>query len=225
MLDTTPRPRGIVPIAESAAMRDPVRHKYGPAIGKLVDPFRRRKVKYESDLERNWLTVLIASPDVRDVREQQRLMIPNDRGRPTEHVFDILVEHTDGVVKALACKYKVDVTPELVALLQHAADTVGDAFADFYEIRSEAGLTRTMIWNARQVITCALDFDFGAQEAIRNALPTLGARVSLAECDAIVGDGERGSKAAIALIQAGLFDVPPGERIGSITELRNLFTN
>ena len=214
-----------MPIAESVATRDPVRHYYGSAVGAFVDPFRRRKLKYESALERNWLQVLVASPDVRNIQEQQELDIPNDAGRSTRHVFDIVVEQTDGIIKAKACKYKRDVTPELEDLIQRAADSVGDAFADFYEIASESGLTRTMIWNARRVISCALDFDRGAQEAIHNALSGLGPRVSLAECDAIVGDGERGSRAAISLIQAGLLEVPAGGRIGFITELRNLFTN
>ncbi len=182
-------------------------------------------MKYESALERNWLQVLVASPEVRDIREQQELDIPSDEGRPSRHVFDIVVEQTDGIIKAKACKYQRDVTPELKALMQRAADRVGDAFADFYEIESERGLTRTMIWNARKVISCALDFDHAAQEAIRRALSGLGSRVSLAEFDAIVGDGERGSRAAISLIQAGLLAVPAGGRIGFITELRNLFTN
>ncbi|WP_140048985.1 hypothetical protein [Devosia lucknowensis] len=219
-----PRPRRLVTIADSIAHRKPVRHRYGSVVGLEVDPFRQRGIYYESGLERDWLQVMIADPDVLDVREQQLLEVSTATGDVVKHYVDYVVTRTDGLVEANACKYEKDIDDELLDLLKQAAATVGDAFADEYKTLSEVGLSHRRVMNARQVIDCGKDFDFPAQDAIREAVPSFGPSVSLVELDAVVGDRDRGSRAAIALIQQGLFGVGPHERIGRVRTLRNLFT-
>lgn len=220
-----PRPRDFDLVEDSVAQRPPVRHYYGPAIGYVFDPFRNRDIKVESGLERWWVEILITSPSVIEVREQQLLKIRMADGRVVKHWFDLLVFFANGDVIAYACKHESRVGPDLTDLLQRAADTVGDAFADDYRTLTNVGVTGLRVHNARAILDCAKDGDHPAQQAIRTALPGMGKRVRLAELDAIIGDGDRGSRAGIAMIQQGLFGLLPGARIGNTTELRNLFTN
>lgn len=210
--------------AESVADRKiPVR-KRGSLTGRMVDPFTRRKVVYESGLELWWLTVLIASPAVHSVEEQQLVEVPM-KGRTTRHYFDCRINWMSGRRTAVAVKYAKDVDDDLRALLSAAASTVGDAFANDYRIFSERGLSRTMIHNARKVISCGLDHDFEAQAAVATALTKAGDRIRLGDCDALLGEGNRGSRAAMALIKFGKLVHPTNERLGPGTVLRNLFTN
>jgi hypothetical protein len=225
MLETIPHPSGIVTLEERVVERKPKRHRYGAIIGHEVDPFRRCKIYFESGLERNWLQVLIASPSVADIREQRLLEVVMPDGLTVkQHYFDYVVEWTDGTVSANACKYERDIDDDLTGLLEQAAATVGTDFADRYVLLSEVGLSERRIANARWVIKCGKMHDYPAQQAIREALPSFGSVVSLALLDAIVGEGDRGSNAAIAMIQQGVFGVGSGGWLGHVTELRNLFT-
>ncbi len=189
-----------------------------------VDPFQRRAIWFESGLEAAWLQVLIADPRILEIREQQRVDIPfGDRTRI--HHIDFLVFWKNGRISACSVKYEKDVTGDLVALLKAAAVRVGDRFADDYRLFKETGITRTKLWNARQIIGCAKDFDFEAQETLAGMLGKKGDHVRVGDCDAMLGDGQRGSRAAMALIKTGRLVVPKGVRLDGNTVLRNLFTS
>ena len=213
-------------IAPSLAHRTiPTRDRgTGSRTGRLVDPYNRRELCFESGLEYAWLQVLIASPDVAEVREQQRLEIPYRKGKRV-HFFDSQVFMKNGWVRARAVKYAKDVNDDLRQLLADAATHVGDRFANDYGLLTEKHLTRTMIWNSRQIISCAKDFDYEAQHALMGELAKAGEFVSVGACDHLLGDGRRGSRAAMALIKSGKLILPANTRLGRDTVLRNLFTN
>src|SRR5690606_37724505 len=126
------------------------RHLYGAPIGSVIDPFAEVDVVFESGLERKWAQVLIADPKVALVRAQQRLVIRMDDETLREHFFDLLVFWKDGSITANACRYADDVE-DLDILLQRAADTVGDAFADEYCLLTEVGLSERRVRNAQRV--------------------------------------------------------------------------
>lgn len=177
----------------------------------------------ESGLEAAWLPVLIASPRYAKVEEQQKIEIPF-RGKIVQHWVDFKATRWDGTVDAFPVKYSKDVTTDLEDLFKAAASKVGDRFAHRWAILKETGLTRTMVWNACRVIACAKDHDYEAQDALAAMLARAEGRISLRKCDAMLGDGQRGSRAAIALIKTGNVVVTEGEKIGNDTVLRNLFT-
>lgn len=188
-----------------------------------MDPFQRRMVWFESGLESSWLQVLMAHPDVHEIREQQLLEIPLGQGRVKDHYFDFVVVWKDGSISACAVKYRKDAN-ELEPLLAAAAREIGDMFADDYRIFSEDGINRTMLWNASWVIRCGKDHDYEAQAALAGVLARYGRSVRVVDCDALLGDGQRGSRAAIALVKTGKLVIPEGERLGRDTVLRNFFT-
>ena len=211
-------------IGSSVADRVPTARKRGSIVGFLVDPFRRRKVWYESRLEMILLQCLIASADVIDVREQQTATYrQGDETR--RHIFDVVIVWASGARQASPIKYEADVDDELLAAVGAVCDQQGDSFADDYVLLTELDTHPTTTANASWIISCGLDFDFEAQAAIRDFLRYQGPEVSLRQCDDHVGDGHRGSRAAIALVQAGLLAVPDGVLLGRHAVLRNCFTN
>jgi len=214
----------LITIAKGPIDRPPARHLYGSPIGSVIDVFNDVDIVFESDLERSWAQVLVADPKVAMVHAQQELKIRMDDETVRKHTFDLLVFWKSGLVAANACRYSDDID-DLDIVLRRAADTVGDAFADEYRLLTEEGLSDRRVRNAQRVIDCGRDADLPAQDAIRNALPRFGQVVRLAELDAIVGDGRRGSRAAIAMIKHGVFAVLPGQIIDEAVALRNLFTN
>ncbi|MGV8954185.1 MAG: hypothetical protein ACOH2M_24010 [Cypionkella sp.] len=166
----------------------------------------------------------MAHPDVHEIREQQRLDIPMGKSVVTTHYFDFVVVWKDGSTSACAVKYAKD-SAGLDLLLKAAAEEIGHAFADDYRIFGEGGINRTMLWNASWVIRCGKDYDYEAQAALAGILANGSRSVRVADCDAMLGDGQRGSRAAIALIKSGKLAVAEGELLGRHTVLGNLFTN
>ena len=193
-------------------------------VGTWQDPFRRREVWYDSGLEAKLLLVLIAAPDVIEIREQQRADFVLG-GKKRHHFFDCVVRWTDNWWSSCAIKYEKDVTPELEADLDAIADQRGDAFAEDVRILTEKYTDIAGIKNAARIVQCGLDYDVEAQEFVLAELAHLDERVCLRSLDRLGGDGVRASRAAIALIQQGVLAAPPGEVIGPGTLLCNRFTS
>lgn len=190
-----------------------------------MDPYNLRKVWFESSLEAKCILVLMADPTVHEVREQQELPRFCFQGRSTQHCMDLLIIRTNGWREARSVKYVEDQTPELSDLLKAAADEVGDAFADDYGLMSELDITQTQLWNADRILSAAKDFDFEAQRALATRLRSAPRQIRVGDCDAMLGDGVRGSRAAMALVKTGKLVIPRGQRLLRDTVLRNLFTN
>jgi len=105
------------------------------------------------------------------------------------------------------------------------ADQVGDSFANDFNILTERDVDVVTIANARQIVSCGLDFDKEAQAFILDELPRLDDRIALETFDRLAGDRSRGSRAAIALIQSGKLEIELGHFIGPGAYLCNRFTN
>ncbi|WP_140049020.1 hypothetical protein [Devosia lucknowensis] len=171
------------------------------------------------------MMVLMAHPDVHELREQQKLPQFRFDGRIVTHFMDILVTWRSGRRTAFSVKYEADQSTEFIALLQAAADQVGDHFAHDYRTLSEADINRTQVWNAARILSAAKDHDYEAQQALIASLKTGPRQVRVGDCDAMLGDGVRGSRAAMALIKTGKLILPEDHRLSRDAILRNLFTN
>jgi hypothetical protein len=182
-----------------------------------------REIWFDSGLEEKWLTVLMASPEVIDIREQQRVDFVMD-GQKRWHYFDYMVTWRSGWRSALPVKYQKDIKPDLHAVLQAISDQHGDNIADDFRILTELDIDVVTIANSRQILSCARDFDYEAQDFILEELPRLGEQVSLRDLDALVGEGPRGSRAAMALIPSGHLAIDPGQPLSADALLWNRFT-
>lgn len=167
----------------------------------------------------------MADPEVHDVREQQRMPSFSHNGRSVLHYMDFLVTWRSGRRSACSVKYVADQTPEFKELIAAMGHKVGDDFADDYRILSEAEIGLNDIWNAARIVSAAKDFDLEAQAFLAHELRSFRGWVTLAECDDLLADGTRGSRAAKALIKTGRLVLPKGERLHAGSLLRNLFTN
>lgn len=200
-----------VDIEDSVADRVPKPRQRGSKIGSMVDPFRRRKVWFDSALEEAALVVLLTLPETLEVREQQKAEYTQD-GQKRVHYFDYVQQLANGRI-AHAVKYEDDVDDELRETLRLVSEQLGDRFADEFRILTEKDLTRIQIENAQDVLDAARDFDVKGQSLAVAALQALPARVTLADIANVSGLGKRGGRAAMTLVQKGLLKVPPNERL------------
>ncbi|NGO54057.1 hypothetical protein [Allomesorhizobium camelthorni] len=188
-------------------MRKPTPKKRGSKIGFVIDPFRRREVWFESGLEENWATVLIARPDVEEIREQQTVSYGNGR----THTLDFVVTWTSGYRTAYAVKYAADVDQDLRRVLRAIAERNGDDVADDFCILTEEELDLTTIANAREILSCSTDFDFEGQSVVRDYLAGVGRQVRLGDIGKRSGLSYRGYRAAVALFHDGALVADPAE--------------
>jgi hypothetical protein len=201
-------------IEESVADRIPSPRKRGSVVGFIVDPFRRRTIRFESGLEAKWLAVLIASPAVASVREQQNVRRVCGQHAPN-WICDAMITWVDGSRSACEFKYEEDALKQGTReRLREIAKAVPQ-FADDFRLLTEARLDEATIANANLVISCAGDFDRTAQNLVRDIVTShRRARIKLSTIVKAVGLGERGRRAAIALVQSGLLTPVGGRRIG-----------
>jgi hypothetical protein len=188
-------------------------------VGAVIDPFRRRRVWFESDLEESALSVLLAMPETLEVREQQEAVFVQD-GKRRRHYFDFVQKQARGRV-AYAVKYEQDVDDDLREALRLVSEQLGDRFADEFRILTEKNLTRSQIENAKDILACASDFDFEGQEIVAAQLCGLPSRVRLDEIVRVAGLGNRGRRAAVTLVQKGLLKVPANVRLADDAVLVN----
>lgn len=147
----------------------------------------------------------MVQPIVVEVREQQEVYY-HWEGKLRRHFLDLLVYFQSGKRVAYSIKYlkdveKSDLKSELKAINDHNRDTV----ADDYRVLTEANVNLLEFENAKQIISCAKDHDFKARKIVKSYLPKLGSSVTPREIGLITGLGRRGERAAIALLQSGVF--------------------
>ena len=193
--------------------------KRGSKVGAVVDPFRRRSIWFESDLEESALVVLLTLTETLEIREQQKAEYIQ-HGKKRKHYFDFVQRQASGRV-AYAVKYEEDVDDDLLETLRLVSEQQGDRFAGEFRILTEKDLTLTQIENAKDILAYASDFDFEGQASVTAALYRLPARVLLSDVVRETGLGERGRRATVALIQKGLLKVPANVRLADNAVLVN----
>ncbi|TPK96981.1 MULTISPECIES: hypothetical protein [unclassified Mesorhizobium] len=188
-------------------------------VGFVTDPFRMRRVWYESGLEESVAYFLLAKPETLELREQQKVQFFQNGQRRTCWI-DFIQRQSGGRI-AYAVKHKVDVDEDLRETLRLVCEQIGDRIAEEFRIFTEKDLTLTQIENAKDIVAYAADYDFEAQTIVAAALPKLPARISLHAIAQASGLGERGWRAAVTLIQKGLLVVPANVRLGDQAILVN----
>lgn len=199
-------------------MRRLTQRDRGSRIVRLVDPFRRRAIHVESGLEEGFALVQIASSTVRKIREQQK---PDHApaSKINDYHVDFLTTYTDRRKVVFEVKYAADVTDEVKDRLKLIASVAGDDFADAYRIVTEKDLSAVAIANARLIVDCGCDADLDAQAAVREAVAGRRGGTTASRLGADTGLGDRGVRAAFALIQSGLLKPQRGARLDRNTPL------
>ncbi|MGW5841071.1 hypothetical protein ACWFZ6_24085 [Methylorubrum extorquens] len=194
----------------------------GASVGRIVDPFRGFVHYYESETERAVLTVLISLPGVVRIREQKTVQYERADGQHV-YTFDIYVEWSDGVREVIAVKQTFEGLrrDETVAIVETICAQKGSKLADDYRAITYETLDPDAVLNGREILACGRDHDHAGLRAVRSVLPGLGPITSLREVALATGLGQRGVRAAIALLQSGILMNPPGKRLDLDLPLEN----
>lgn len=201
-------------IEPSCAHRIPRPKQRGSRTGSIVDPFRWVVVWFESGLEEDVLFSLIASPDVRAVREQQVIRYRGPNGGTPEYHSDYEVDWRSGVVSTIECKYEEDSKRKAVpAKIAGIGRNAVSGITDDYRIVTQFDLDDVTVANARSIVACALDDDPEGLAAVRRALPGMPEGFALGDVADASGLGFRGYRAAVALLQSGALSLAPGVRV------------
>ena len=109
-------------------------------------------------------------------------------------------------------------------MLELAAATNGDSFADEYSILTERTLDVVSVRNARLIMECCTDFDEAACTIVGSFLRECGPRIRLGDLGALTGLQWRGFRAAVSLLHEGLLSVPQSELVCPETVAENLLS-
>ncbi|MBN8974061.1 MAG: hypothetical protein J0H51_18885 [Rhizobiales bacterium] len=211
-------------IQPSAANRKPTRKKIGSNTGTLIDPFRRREIYYESNLERDHILVWIANPDVLEIQEQYRVEYLCN-GAVKEHFVDVLVTFKDGSRFAYFIKYDRQLySSGIRGQIQAIVAGCSDDFADELRILTENHVDEMAISNAKLIVNAGRQFDEDATCIVRAALSSAPAVVTPRQIGRDTGLGRRGEDAFIALLQSGAVSISQNRQITADAPFNNLLT-
>ncbi|SFM31148.1 hypothetical protein [Methylobacterium pseudosasicola] len=184
----------------------------GASVGSIGDPFRGFEHGYESEPERAVLTVLISLPGVSLIREQRTVAYHLPDGGH-HYTIDIHVEWMDGVREVVAVRQTDEALQrdDTVHVIKTICAQHGNRLADDYRAVTYETLDPFQVMNGREIIECGRDHDHAGRRAIRTALPGLGQVTTLREVATATGLGQRGVRAAVALLQSGVLVNPPGK--------------
>lgn len=131
------------------------------------------------------------------------------------HFIDFIVTWTDGTREAFSVKHSEEAlaTDGVETVLQAIHAEHGAKIADDFRTITYEGLDPVAVLNGRLILRCGRDRDHAGMEAIREALQRLGPATTLREIAVASGLGQRGVRAAVALLQSGILTSPAGERL------------
>ncbi|WP_454917711.1 hypothetical protein [Xanthobacter sediminis] len=184
--------------------------------GTIVDPVRNRAFNYESQLERDFLYVALASRDVADVHEQPPPVFYMDHSGRRQHTFDALLHLHDGRRIAVALKPSGRITASGVRnTLDLIRAQVGSAFADLYVLRTEQHLHPDDVGDARLILRARGLVDPAVDRIAADFAANLHGWCRLIDLAHAVGPCGSGFNAVVRLIGSGVLVVKDGARISS----------
>lgn len=138
-------------------------------------PRLRKRIRFESRLEQKVIYLLLARPDVFDIVEQKRILLPRGNGH-TPHTLDLLAYQQDGprigvLVKPWKYAQRQSVKDQIVALRNHAVPDHADRFI----VVTEPDFTTVQVRNAELLHLARMSSDAEA-DAVATT-PTARSRI------------------------------------------------
>lgn len=173
-----------VPPSASLASRKISFRGRGSFRGTIVNPRTNREMHYESTLERDAMYILMARPDVAEIRDQPPAVQYFDRDQHRRHHwFDLEARLHCGRRYAFAIKPEKQVANSgILDILQLIREQHPRGCADVVALRTEQQITRARASNARLIVRangCRVDTDVdliwsfaGIRSKDRSASPT-----------------------------------------------------
>ena len=176
----------------------------------------------ESDLERKAVYVLLADPDVIELREQPPAVAYVDQqGVKRTHTFDMVVTRRDGSRIAVAVKPSCRAERSgLRATLALIAAQMPRHFADGVQLLTERQLHRDAVHDALLIHTMRRRPNPVHDEQLRALVAGLSGRTTVRSLVAASGLGAHGFGSVVRLIAAGTLAIIGRPRIGYDTVVR-----
>ena len=167
-------------------------------------PDCRKRIHFESRLEQKVIFLLLARPDVVDVVEQQRIMLPK-AGGTTPHTLDLLAFLQDGtrvgiLVKPRRYAIRDEVKAQVAALRAHAVPALADRFI----VITDADFTAVQVRNAELLHLARISPDEGADAAVGRFAGDLFGDIRIDRLVAATLLQERGFRAVVRAMGTGI---------------------
>ncbi|MCJ2120007.1 Tn7 transposase TnsA N-terminal domain-containing protein [Methylobacterium sp. J-001] len=213
------------PEGSTAARRIVVPDK-GSLRGALVTRSERpRVITYESNVERRVLLVLLARPDVVELREQvEPVSYADADGIPRKHTFDFLVTRSDGTRILVAVKHSGWVLrhPEFEPELALIARKVPKRMADRVVMMTDREASRDQVHDAALIHSARADRRPEDDRVVNALAISLVGTTTVGALVAASGLEGRGFRAIVRLIAKGVLRRPHGGRIAYGTEVSSV---
>jgi hypothetical protein len=196
-------PNYYVPAAPSKASRTITLKSSASNRGFLLNHTCHRWVGYESTLERDFLTVLLARSDVRSLREQPEPVSYVDAdGQTRKHTCDALVQLDSG--KKIACDVKANSRRESSGIddVQRRVRDQNPGYADKFIVRTDREISHVQVRNAELIQRARTLWDEEAIEELRRHLASMHGFYPFASLVALLDDEAVGFNAVLNLIDA-----------------------
>ncbi|POR42180.1 hypothetical protein CRT23_15005 [Methylobacterium sp. V23] len=209
-------PPFVPPLISDASRRIIVPQK-GSLRGALVTrDGKPRIINYESNAERRVLLVLLARPDVVDVREQvEPVRFVDADGKARGHTFDFKVLRRNGQTTLIAVKQSqwVERHPEFQETLACIAAQVPRSIADRVVLMTELDASRDAVHNAKLIHSVRADGTESHVDALRKITASLIGTTTVGSLVAASGLFGLGFRAVVRLIDDGTLRVVGTTRI------------
>lgn len=190
-----------VPAAPSEASRTITLKSSASNRGFLLNHTCHRWIGYESALERDFLTVLLARPGVKNLQEQPGPVTYVDAdGELRKHTLDVLVELDSG--KKIACDVKANSRRESSGIddVQRQVRDQNPGYADKFIVRTDREISRVQVRNAELIQRARTLWNEEAIEELRRHLASMHGFFPFASLVALLDDEAVGFNAVVNLI-------------------------
>lgn len=204
------------PPRPSRGTRGPFRPNRGSSRARIVGGTVPTEMRMESGLEKKAAYVLLADPEVVDIREQPPAIdyVEAD-GTPVSYTWDAIVSLRSGTRILVAIK------PETIALktglrerIARFAAQTPRSVADKAVLITGEKLPRDLVHDAMLIQSVRRDPDRSADVTVRTFVAGLAGTVTVATIVAATGLGALGFRATVRLVADGTLAVVGGGRIG-----------
>ena len=180
-----------------------------------MDHARNREFVYESTLERDFLVVSLASPEVVDIHEQPPpVSFVHDDGRVAWHTFDMLLRLRDGRRAATDVKPKGKVVRSgILEVHRLIREQVGAQFADLYLVRTEDHVHPDDVADGELLLKARRLADSDADSTVSRLVGCLHGWCRMSDLVLAAGIGGPAFNAAVRLVGDGVLEVRDRERI------------
>ena len=187
-----------------------------------MNPRTNRKLVYESGLERDAAYILMAHPDVADVRDQPPAIDYVDgSGKGHTHTFDFEARMTCGERRAVAVKPEHSVGPSgIEGTLALIREQSPPGSADRIILRTGRQITRIRAANARLIHRAARSRIPADVAVVKACVLTLQGAATIAEVTNVTVPGPAGLLAVLRLISDGVIEAVGTGHITRDTQIR-----